>query len=152
MIDIEDIAVGLSRESRFCGQLRWFYSVGQHSVIMSTLVPPEHALEALLHDAHEAYVKDLPTPLKRMCPEYKAILSTVDSAIRLRFGLPEHLSEEVDVADARMYVTEKEQLKVSGVSWEDRPNVVPYSVQIIANPNHDSVADAFLKRFHELTK
>ena len=81
-IAIEDIAVALSRECRFSGQTQEFYSVAQHSVRTSRIVLEAFALEALLHDATEAFIKDLPSPLKGMLPEYSRIERTLDRAIR----------------------------------------------------------------------
>jgi len=99
MITIKDIAIGLSRESRFNGHTEKFYSVAQHSVLCSRLVPEWVALEALLHDATEAYLKDIPTPLKDMLPEYKKIEQRLDAVIRRAFGFPELQSFYVKDAD-----------------------------------------------------
>jgi len=59
-IDILDIAQGLANECRYTGQTRAFYSVAQHAWLASQIVPRICALEALLHDASEAYCKDIP--------------------------------------------------------------------------------------------
>lgn len=64
-IDIEDIAWSLSNIMRFNGHLSTQISVARHSLEVSRLVPPELALAALLHDAHETYVGDVVRPVKR---------------------------------------------------------------------------------------
>jgi len=102
MICIEDIARGLSSESRFNGQTEYPYFVAQHSVLCSHNVPFPLALEALLHDATEAYMKDIPSPLKALLPEYKIIEQRLDSVIRQAFGLPPTMSLEVHDADQRL--------------------------------------------------
>lgn len=64
MIDIESIANSLSKICRFNGHLEKFYSVAQHCVLMSEMVSNENRLTALLHDATEAYITDIPKPYK----------------------------------------------------------------------------------------
>ena len=63
-LSLQVLAQGLSRESRFAGQSADLYTVAQHSVLASHLVPPHLARQALYHDASEALLKDLPKPLK----------------------------------------------------------------------------------------
>jgi len=75
---IEDIAQALSRVPRFGGHTLEFFSVAQHSVMVSLLVRNRGGsffdqMLGLLHDATEAYMSDLPRPLKNLVPEYKKI-------------------------------------------------------------------------------
>jgi len=64
--DINDIALALSRQPRYGGHGKFFYSVAQHSVYVAYQAAPENRLYALLHDAHEAYTGDIPGPLKEL--------------------------------------------------------------------------------------
>jgi hypothetical protein len=95
-IDVRDIAHQLSLECRWGGATTRHYSVAEHSIWVSKfvreLVPAEHrevaTVHALLHDAHEAYLKDIPTPLKVLLePAYSRLSDGLDAAIRVRFGL-----------------------------------------------------------------
>jgi len=89
LINIEDIALSLSRICRFGSQIRpnRFYSVAEHSVHVSYRVAPEAALPALLHDATEAYLGDVVRPLKAILPTYRAIEENFAAAIDTAFGI-----------------------------------------------------------------
>lgn len=110
MICIEDIAHALSNVCRYTGHCKEFYSVAQHSVYVSGNVAQQHKLQALLHDATEAYVTDVSRPLKQLLPAYKQIEARVWRVIAARFGLPEELAPEVKAADNLLLMTERESL------------------------------------------
>ena len=98
-ICIEDIAHGLSMLCRFSGQCPYFYSVAEHSIYLVHFLPDNLQLEGLLHDASEAYLADLPRPVKAGLPEYKAIEARVERVIAEKFGLPFPMAPEVKAAD-----------------------------------------------------
>lgn len=91
-ISIYDIAHALSQVSRFGGHTKHFYSVAEHSILVSRLLDKSahgaFRLAALLHDAHEAYLGDIPTPLKNaLGPEYRQMVDRMDYAIAKHVGL-----------------------------------------------------------------
>lgn len=86
-ICLADIAHGLSNLCRYGGQCRRFYSVAEHSVLLSYAVPPSLARWALLHDASEAYLVDIPKPLKPFLPQYREAERRLAELIAARFGL-----------------------------------------------------------------
>ncbi|HAT4981728.1 TPA: HD family hydrolase [Serratia marcescens] len=151
-ICIEDIAQALSHECRFAGHLPNFYSVAQHSVLCSQIVAPEFALEALMHDATEAYCKDIPAPLKRMLPDYQRIEDQFDAVIRQRFGLPLQMDIAVKYADLVMLATERRDLDIDdGQVWPMLEGIFP--ADIVINPVMPLQARAmFIARFNELTE
>lgn len=108
--DIEEIAHALSHLCRFTGHTRMFYSVAQHSVMVSHLVPPEHALAGLLHDATEAYLGDVAAPLKQMLSDYKALEKQLEKALYKHFHLPAVLPDEVKLADRKALAAEARDL------------------------------------------
>lgn len=151
-ICIEDIATGLSNTCRFAGQLPEFYSVAQHSVHVSQIVPPEFAIEALMHDAPEAYCCDIPAPLKALLKDYQRIEGYVDSVIRTKYGLPLQHSEVVKYADRVMLATERRDLDIDdGTPWPILEGV-PATDLLTVNPLRPGQAfTLFIARFKELT-
>lgn len=107
-IDVRDIAHHLAHQCRFSGATRFHYSVAQHSVLVARNCPAADALWGLLHDASEAYLVDLPRPLKRL-PGMEAYREAERQAMRavcLRFGLPLEEPESVKRADLLLLSTE----------------------------------------------
>ena len=148
-IEIFDIAVALSRECRFSGQTRRAYSVAQHSVLVSRIVPEAFAREALLHDATEAYLRDLSRPLKHLVPEYLRIERRLDRVIRQKFGLPAEKSDPVDLADRILLATEKRDLMPPDPDWEILAGIRPLPGRIVPWPE-GRARTLFLRRFAEL--
>lgn len=102
MICIEDIAHALSNQCRFSGHLPEFYSVAQHCSEMTKIIDVEHKLDALLHDATEAYLMDIPTPIKRRLSNYKDIEDNLMKLIAQKFGLQYPFHEEIKRIDTYM--------------------------------------------------
>ena len=105
-ICIGDIATALSRLVRFTGHSP--YSVAQHSVAVSRMVPARHALAGLLHDSHEAYCGDVATPIKRAIgPAWRTLEDRCWAAVAAKFGLDVTIPEEVKRADLADLSNEK---------------------------------------------
>lgn len=118
---ITDIAHALSMQCRFTGHTRFYYSVAQHSYLVSFLVPQQFQLEALLHDASEAYIGDMSRPLKHFseCGRlYLEIEAKIEAVIKKKFGLPPTMSPEVKEADNSLLYAEKAAL-MKPCDWTD---------------------------------
>ena len=154
-ISIFDIARSLSQMCRFLGHTEAFYSVAQHSVLVSELVPREDALWGLLHDASEAYLCDLPSPIKRD-PEmniYRILEDRLMAAVCERYGLRPEMPRSVVLADKALLATEfRDVTAVDDLEWiAGECGVEPApDYYIVAWP--PIVAEArFMARFEELT-
>lgn len=99
LICIEDIAHALSNLCRFGGHSRQFYSVAEHSVMVAGYVRHRHKLAALLHDASEAYLVDIPSPVKYFIPKYQEYEQNMMLAISEKFGFEFPLHPDVKKAD-----------------------------------------------------
>ena len=149
-ICIDDIACGLSNICRFTGQLNEFYSVAQHSVLASLIVPPEFAFEALMHDAQEAYLGDVSSPLKSLLPDYRQIERVVEMVIRMNYGLPAVMSSVVKHADLTMLATERRDFDMDdGTPWPILEGIEPLA-SVISPLSPRQAMVQFLSRFYEL--
>lgn len=147
---ISDIAVGLANTCRFGGQVLHYYSVAQHSVLVSENVPEDLAFAALMHDAAEAYVGDVIGPLKQLLPEFKVIEDRVEQAICKRFNLGSMKHPEIKFADLRLLCTEQRDLTAGKDHNWNGLDAYPALEQQIVPLMPEQAAALFLARFEEL--
>lgn len=148
-IDIKDIAHALSHECRYGGHCRKFYSVAEHSYWVSALVPREHAFVALLHDAPEAYIKDIPRPIKRSLPDYRALEDLNWGAIAAKFSLPIELPDCVHHADIAMLLSEQRALMPIRLWDQEEFHIEPAQFVPLCWPPAKA-KQMFLNRYMEL--
>ena len=119
---IEDIAHSLSLQCRYAGHCLRFYSVAEHSVLiarhLAAKYAPEVALWGLLHDASEAYLVDVPRPVKPYLTGYKDAEAKVMAAVCDRFGLVHEMPAAVHDADNRIIADEL--INLVPMEWHDR--------------------------------
>ena len=121
-IDLDDIAHALSNQCRFTGHTKSFYSVAQHSVLVSEHCDPSDAKWGLLHDASEAYLSDIARPLKREArfgAVYKEAETRLMMAVSTHFSLPRGLTIETIIPQS---VKEADDLLLR---WEMRDLMHP---------------------------
>jgi hypothetical protein len=154
-IEITDIAHALSNLCRFTGHCREFYSVAQHSVLVSRNVPEEFALEGLLHDATEAYVNDMARPLKLQLRAYIKIEDALWPVVAQHYGLPEKLPPCIKEADNRALVTERRDImpKPRGHKdeWDWAKDIRPWK-ETIYPEDPRTARTKFLQRYRYLVK
>jgi hypothetical protein len=108
-IDIRDIARALSFTCRFGGHVKWFYSVADHSILVTELLPLKLKLWGLLHDASEAYLSDMVRPLKHTVAmtEYRETEHVIQTMIYKKFGLTDvEPKDEIKYADTQALAIE----------------------------------------------
>ena len=149
-IDPEVIAHALSNLCRFTGHVKDFYSVAQHCVVVSRLVPPELALTGLLHDAAEAFTGDVNKPLKDLLGDrFKHIEENVECAIAGRFGLEFPFPPEIKQADLVAFSTEVRDVAPSSNRYPHEVSYDPLPDPIYAWGPHTARRE-WMNRFVEL--
>ena len=155
-IDPGDIARALANQCRFGGHSRVFYSVAQHCVIVSRVVEErggdaEDAFAALMHDAGEAYLGDMPHPLKHrsaLGAAFRDAEARLEEAIRERFKIKTNVPE-VKSVDRALLATERRAFSAEIWRWPELEDVEPLDLELTAwSP--DKAAAEFAKRYAEL--
>lgn len=143
MICIEDIAHALSNMPRFAGHTKTFYSVAQHSLHVSRLASNKNKLKALLHDASEAYLMDMPKPIKIMFPEYNKIENTLMEVIAEKYKFSWPMCEELKRIDTDVLYEEWDELMIGCKPNIQVKKIIPLSSMVVKN--------MFLHEFAKLT-
>jgi uncharacterized protein len=155
-LDADDIARALANQCRFGGHSRTFYSVAQHSVIVSELVEErggdvEDAFAALMHDATEAYLGDMPHPIKHrseLGAAFKEAEDRLEQVIRARFRIKPDVPE-IKGVDRALLATERRAFSGESWHWPELEGVEPLDLELTAWPP-DEAAVAFTRRYAEL--
>lgn len=156
-IYIEDIILGLSNQCRFAGGLKEHYSVAEHSLRCSMIVPPEHAGAALLHDASEYVYVDIPRPIKNWLfgESYRAAEDRLMTVIADKFGFEWPMHPEVKRADNILLSTEHRDLQyplppeLEEEYWEPWNREAPLP-DVIVPMTTKQVMESFMIRYHVL--
>jgi hypothetical protein len=147
-VNIIDIAHALSNQCRWGGHTKHFYSVAEHSIAVSYAVPEPFAFEGLLHDATEAYLVDLPRPIKASMPIYRDTEALNWKAIAERFRLPQEISTYVHEADNRVLLAEADHLMTGAIAR--MPRDTEPAPMIVVGWEPREAKRMFLERFEEL--
>ena len=163
-IEIEDIAHGLARVTRWNGQTKGTYglSVAQHSLLVEEILSrnaPQLAqkwrLAGLIHDAPEYVIGDMITPFKAaLGPLYRQIEARLQEAVHIRFGLPAELPPGIihSIKRADRMAAFIEATQIAGFSDTEakklfsKPRGTPADYKLIPLPP-EKAAKAFLRRF-----
>lgn len=148
-IDIRDIAHSLAFTCRYTGHSRRFYSVAEHSILVSYLA--SDPLAGLLHDASEAYITDIASPIKPHLMNYKELEDKIMGKIAKKYGFQYPLDPDIKDCDSTQLKTEaKHLLRSGGYPWAHLyPTRRPHGI----TPNCWSPEEAekkFLERFEEV--
>lgn len=164
-LSVLDVAASLSKINRFNGHSSRLYSVAEHSLHVVTVMErelritdPGALLAGLLHDAHEAWVGDVSTPMKSLLGEnWATVEGRAQRSVLKRFGAVDHYilnHREIKLADLTMLATERRDLMpAGGPQWAVLRGIEPlawFDLTEFDGMDPDDWRDAFIERFSEL--
>jgi 5'-deoxynucleotidase YfbR-like HD superfamily hydrolase len=160
--EIGDIAHNLSQINRYTGAGNFPYNVAEHSVLVSLLMEHEiggDPFEGLMHDASEAYINDLSSPVKGELGDYKRLEARIEGGIRAQFGLPSFKTNFCRKADHVALFLESYQLMPSrGAHYRDPTNARPIAAALreqrwrIHGYDWTRSMQLFMSRYNQLRK
>ncbi len=155
------IAHALAQTARYRGNCDEFYSVAEHSVLVSFLM--EHVVggdpyEGILHDATESILPDVSAPFKQLFPDLRAVDKQFEATLRDHFGLGPEKSQECVKADwLALFIESAQILPNRGVDFEDPYNFRPEALKLreqkgwkIRCLNWKTAKSVYLQRFEEV--
>jgi len=161
--NIEDIAHALSLTTRYGGHSKKFYSVAEHSVLVSEILEQwgdPYLMEGLMHDASEAYLSDVPAPFKRFLPDWKKIDKELEIALAKHYDLKYPRSANNKAADwVALFIEAYDLLPSKGIGWFWQDPEQLRGLAIDYRTNHEFQAycwsprkaeKRFLRRYYQL--
>lgn len=144
VLDIERIARCLARIVRWSAHLDGWWCVAQHSVWVCDQLPAHLKLQGLLHDAPEAIIGDIPSPLKARLPHFRAYERALWGAVCRRYGLPGELDPKVKRIDRIAQAVETRDLRPR--AWTEPADVGAFR-PLEPLRDWEDARDLFLDRF-----
>lgn len=166
-LDIRDIAWALSNVHRFTGHTAKPYTVAEHCLRVAGFLrgrgyTPASQLAGLLHDASEAYLGDVSSPLKALLPDYKAIEKNFERTIELRFNVSFIDRPEVKMADLALLASERKYLMpetpeyrwgiIEGLDPDEYAKVTHKDEVRWGGRSHDELVGWYLRVYDKLTR
>ena len=145
-IDIIDIANSLGKICRYNGHTLKFYSVAEHSVYISQNVSKKNAMWGLMHDAAEAYLGDIPSPIKRHLNDFKQYEENLLKCIADKFNLYWPIPKEVKEIDRLILHDESNQIMESKPQSWSQITSLPLGIKIFGLDWQQAI-ELFLVRY-----
>jgi 5'-deoxynucleotidase YfbR-like HD superfamily hydrolase len=128
-----------------------YFSVAQHSVLVSSVLPDKLKLCGLMHDSAEAYVGDLSSPLKALVMEYISIEHVILKKIAEKYVFSYPFPPEIKLADTQLLLAEKAVLFKDDMQWREEFCIQRLDIEIVPLPPKEA-EKAFLDAFSALTR
>ncbi len=160
MIRPEDIAYSLSRLCRYNGHVRRWYTVAEHTCIMSDWIMTQpwatarDGLTALHHDDAEYIIGDLPRPIKVTMPQFKALEEILDQKMAMRFGTIWPFPGWLKEADSRILMDERAEIMNPSTNIWGTDEMEPLGVDFMPISGRFCALTKWqwLRRHHKLTR
>ena len=149
-VDIQDIAHALSMQCRYGGHCQRFYSVAEHSCLVSSVLAPEYMLSGLMHDASEAYLQDIIRPVKNWLFGYGEIEHKLMVCIAKRYNFAWPMPIEVKEVDNRILLNEQAALMPNSPMAWNVPGK-PLDGIVVEGWDQATAKQRFLDMFYSLT-
>ncbi len=158
--DLGAIAHSLSHVCRFTGHCRKFYSVAEHSVLVSRIMEDMglgDPLEGLLHDGVESVLADVARPIKSLLKDYNALEAALDVAMRKQFALPEQMTDGCKRADTiALMIEAREIMPNKGANFENIPDedllAAKKASYMIMAWSPENARERFMTRMHDIRR